>query len=163
MVVEARSYSFHFGRTRVGDRQGLLRQLFGQNIPDPQLVRRVEIGEKQTHSDRFDLCDRRISPPRRAAPPSSSSGDHHLPIGIDALVEFKTMPALDQRLGLDPAHVVVGLAVATLNEGHVAKAFGRHISNDGALAFQNGVGGNGRADAQISDRWGNYRGAPARR
>ena len=151
MVVEARSYSFHFGKHGVGNRQCLFGKLLCQDIPDAQLVRRIEIGEQETHGDGFDLRDSR-NLHRKAPHLRFVERRHHLSIGVDAFVELKAMPALDQRLRLHPAHVVVSLAVAALNEGHVTKAFGRHIGDDGALALQNGVGGDRRADAQIGDR-----------
>src|SRR5205085_2771653 len=77
---------------------------------------------------------------------------HHLPVGIYAFVQLVAVPALDQRLRLDPTHIVMIFAVSALDKGNVAKALGCHVGQNGALALQNSIGGHRRADPQIFDR-----------
>ncbi len=134
----------------VGNRQGLVLQFGGENLLDLQFMGRIEVGEQQADGDRFDL---RNGPDLGGDPFHLRlvEGPHHLAIGIDALVEFEAVAALDQGLGLHPAHVIVIFAVAALDERHIAVALGGHIGNDGAFPLEHGVGGNRCADAQVFD------------
>jgi hypothetical protein len=58
---------------------------------------------------------------------------------VDPLRHLKAVAALRQRLRLDPAHVAVELAIAALDEGHIAEALGRNAGDDCALALQQGI------------------------
>ena len=135
----------------VGDRERQARQLLGQDRLHRLLVGRVEVGEQQADGDRRDLRLGRGSRPRPRAPRPGRAARDDRAIGVDALVELEAVAALDQRLGLDPAHVVVGLAVAALDERHVAKALGGDVGDDGTLALQHGVGRDRGAEADVLD------------
>ena len=74
-----------------------------------------------------------------------------LTLGAETPADLIGVGALHQRLGLDPGNVVVAAAVATLDEGNIAKAGGRDIGDLGAAARQERVGGNRRAETDLVD------------
>ena len=69
----------------------------------------------------------------------------------DALVDLEGMAPLHERFRLHPGEVVMVLAVAAADEGHVAEALGRDIGDRRALALQQGIGGDCRAKPDAGD------------
>ncbi len=139
------------GQHLEADRDGMLRQLPLEDRLDPELVVRVEVGEEQAAGDRLDLRD---GPNRGRYPPHGVVVERldHAPLGVDPLVELEAVPPQAERLRLHPAHVVVILAIAALNERHVPEALGRHIGDNGALPLEDRVCRHRRADPQMAER-----------
>ena len=141
------------GQDLVGDRERQARQLLGQDRLDRLLMGGVEVGEQQADGDGLDL---RLGTDRsgdRTDLGRVERGDD-LAIGVDALGQLEAVAALDQRLRLDPAHVVVGLAVAALDERDVLEAPGGDVGDDRTLALEHGVGRDRGAEPDVRDGGG---------
>ncbi len=95
---------------------------------DAPLVLRLDEGEQQADGDRLDLA-RCLQLAHDPAQPVLVERLEHDAVAIDALVELVAVAALDERLRLDPGDVVMRLAVAALDEGHVAEAARRQIGD----------------------------------
>jgi hypothetical protein len=72
-------------------------------------------------------------------------------IGAQPLVDLEAVAALGQRLRLHPTHVVVELAVAALDEEHIAVPLGRNVGNCGTGTLQQRIGGDSGAETNIGD------------
>ena len=116
-------------------------------------MRRIEIGEQEHDRDRLDLAEL-PDLTRDGAGPGFVERRDHIAVLVDPFGDLEAVPALDQRLRLDPAHVVVRLAVAPLDEDHVAKALGGHVGDHRAFPLEHRVGRDRRAQTRVADRLG---------
>ena len=134
----------------VGDGDGHVRPFLGDDRRRASLVLRLDEGEHQADGDRLDLA-RGLQLAHDPAQPGLVERLEHDAVAVDPLVELVAVAVLDQRRRLDPEDVVVRLAVAALDEGHIAEAPRRKVGDVCALALQDGVGGDRRAEPHVAD------------
>ena len=138
------------GQHLVGDADRDVRALFGEDFLCRALVVGRDEREEEVDGNRLDTAEG-----------LDFAGDGTDALGIERVVDLApgqnplvhlvAVAPLYQRLGLDPGDVVMALALAPLDEGHVAKSGRRHVGDRGALALQDGVGRDGGAEADITD------------
>ena len=139
------------GQDLIGNAHGDIRARLGEErLRLPLVVRRDE-GEQEVDRDRLDAAVRRD---RAGDGPDPLPVERpvHLAAGQDPLVDLVAVAPLDQGLRLDPGDVVMALALAPLDERHVAKARGGHVGDRGALALEDRVGRDRGAEADVVDR-----------
>ena len=72
-------------------------------------------------------------------------------LGVDAFVDGASQIALDEGLGFFPRHVVEPGHAQRAQLEHITKALGRDQADARAFLFENGIGGDRRAVADLVD------------
>ena len=138
------------GQHLVGNADRQARTFLGEDrLSGAFMVWRHE-GEEEVDGDRLDTA-MGLDLARDGAHPVGIQRTVDLAPGQDPLIHLVAVAPLHQRLGLDPGDVVVALALAPLDEGHVAKPGRGQVGDRGALALEDRVGGDGGAEADVAD------------
>ena len=138
------------GQHLVGDADGQVRAFLREDRPRRALVVRRHEGEEEVDGDRLDPAQG-LDLARDGADALDIERMVDLAPRQDALVHLVAVAALHQRLRLDPGDVVVALALAPLDEGHVAEPGRGQVGDRGAFALQDRVGRDGGAEADVAD------------
>ena len=148
-VVELRSYSLMSGSTSALMQRVVAGAMPGDDLLDPLLVRRVEVGVQQADRDRLDpFGDEK---PGGALDAGLVERRVDLALGVDPLVDLDPPAPLDQGRRLGPAHVVEPRHAQIADFEHVAEAARGDQPGLGALVLEDRVRGDRSAVQQLDD------------
>jgi len=151
-VVNPRSYSRQIGATR---RDGHVGEPLREELGDPLLVDRIGITEEEVDRDGHGTAVvlRQALRHGRAQARQRLLGQrrHDGAVFVHAFLDPQTVPVLAERVRLDPAEIVVVLAVQALNEQDILEPGRRDIEDPRPGALVQRIRGDGGAQDQEVD------------